>query len=131
MKKKKSVAQKPTEPKPVTTDLQMFQEQYGADWQRLLETPAFRAGLLLLNTRKLDQIASLSNEDVENYSIGILAELIGQLKHENQMFNLHKEKEYKLPLEEEDEYLSPEEEAAHHKLRETFRDQARKQRYGN
>lgn len=127
MKKKKS------SPKAVvqqSTDLQLFQEQYGADWQRLLETPAFRAGLLLLNTRKLDQIASLSNEDVENYSVAILAELIGQLKHENQMFNLHKEKEYKLPLEEEDEYFSPEQVAEMEAIKSRFREQARKARYG-
>lgn len=124
-------SKKKKEPIPATTDLQLFQEQYGADWQRLLETPAFRAGLSLLNTRKLDQIASLPPEDVQNHSVAILAELIGQLKHENQMFNLHKEKEYKLPLEEEDEYFSPEQVAEMEATKAKFREQARKQRYGN
>jgi hypothetical protein len=127
---KKKTPDLKTVPK-TATDLQMFQEQYGADWQKIMEMPAFRAGLQLLNIRKLDQIASLTPEVIEQCSVGILSELIGQLRHENQIFNLHKEKEFRFPLEEEDIYVSPEEEAEHQKLREKFSEQARKQRYGS
>jgi hypothetical protein len=56
--------------------------------------------------------------------------LIGQLKHENQMFGLHKEKEFKFPLEEDDEYFSPEQVAEMEAIKSKFREQARKSRYG-
>lgn len=127
--KKKTAELKPN-PK-TASDLQLFQEQYGADWQKLIETPAFRAGLQLLNIRALDRIAFLSNEEVEKYSLGILSELIGQLKHEHQMFNLHNEKEFRFPLEEEDEYFSPEQVAEMETMKSKFREQVRKNRYGN
>ena len=127
---------KKPEPKPKVldkplTDLEDFQAQYGDEWRRLIAMPVFRAGLQLLNVRSLDQISSLSNEEIEKNSVAILSVLIGQLRHENDLFNLHQKKEFKFPLEEQEEYMSPEEEAAHQQLRSKFIEEQRKRRYGN
>ena len=122
---------KKSAPKPVPKqidDLEEFQATYGADWHKITQMAAFRAGLQLLNVRKLDEITSLSNEDIETHGLLILANLIGLLKHENDMFNLHKEKPFTYPMDEEVVYISPEEQAEHEKLREKFDQQSRKQR---
>src|SRR5438105_11138664 len=119
MKKKKP------QPKPIPkeiNDLEEFQSAYGEQWQQITTMPAFRTGLQLLNVRSLDQIAALSNEEVEKYGLLILSSLIGLLKHENDMFGLHKEQTFKFPVDEEVEYVSPEEEAEHQKLRQRFQE---------
>src|SRR6266404_3172490 len=127
--KKKKTEQKPI-PKQIN-DLEEFQSAYGEQWQQITSMPAFRAGLQLLNVRSLDQIAALSNEEIEKYGLLILSSLVGLLKHENEMFNLHNEQTFKFPLDEEVEYISPEEEAEHQKLRQQFQTEERKKRYGN
>ena len=130
MAKKKSEP-KPLEPDPKQiTDLEEFQSVFGADWQRITEMPAFRAGLQLLNVRALNEITSMSNEDIEKYGMLILANLIGLLRHENNIFGLHNQKTFKFPVEEEPEYISPEQEAEMFKLKEKFTQENRRQRYG-
>jgi hypothetical protein len=130
MKKKPKQESKPV-PKQID-DLEEFQAAYGEQWQAITQMPAFRAGLQLLNVRSLDQITSLSNEDIDKYGVLILSSLIGLLKHENDIFNLHNEQTFKFPMgEDEVVYVSPEEEAAHQQLREKFAEQTRKQRHGN
>ena len=128
MKKKKQ------EPKIVPKDIQdleEFQAVFGPDWQKITMMPAFRAGMQLLNVRALNEIASLSNEDIEKYGLLFLSILVGQLKHENSIFNLHNEKTFKLPSgDDEVEYVSPEQEAELQRMRERFSEETRKQRYG-
>ena len=92
--------------------------------------PAFRAGLQLLNVRALNEITAMSNEDIEKHGMLILANLIGLLRHENNIFNLHNEKQFKFPVVEEEEYISPEQEAEMFKLKEKFTQENRRQRYG-
>jgi hypothetical protein len=128
---KKKSQSKPVEVQKEITDLEEFQAAYGGDWLKITQMPAFRAGLQLLNVRKLDEITSLSNEDIDKHALLILSDLIGQLKHENNMFNLHKEQSFRLPMDEEVRYVSPEEEAAHQQLAEKFAQQTTKNRYGN
>jgi hypothetical protein len=123
---------KKSAPKPVPKqidDLEEFQAAYGADWHKITQMPAFRAGLQLLNVRELDRITSLSDDDIDKYAGLILSQLVGLLRHENGIFNLHKEQSFKFPLDEEVRYVSPEEEAAHQQLAEKFAQQTTKKRY--
>lgn len=128
---KKKAQTKPAEVQKEITDLEEFQAVYAQDWLKITQMPAFRAGMQLLNVRKLNEITSLSNEDIEKYGLLILSSLIGLLQHENEMFSLHNQKTFKFPMDEEVEYVSPEEEAEHQKLRDKFADQQRKTLYGN
>ena len=129
MKKKKSAPK--IVPKDIQ-DLEEFQAAYGPEFERITKMPAFRAGLQLLNVRALDEITSLSNEDIDKYGTMILANLVGMLKHENNIFNLHKEQTFKVPIEDDDVvYISDEEQAAHAQLREKFSEEVKKKRYGN
>src|SRR5262249_991751 len=106
-----------------------FQGAYGESWHAITQMPAFRAGLQLLNVRTLDQITSLSNEDIEKHGLLILSNLIGLLKHENDMFNLHAEKTFKFPSDDEIRYMSPEEQAEHEMIAEKFREEGKRKRY--
>jgi hypothetical protein len=127
----KKATQKPKEVPKDIQDLEEFQAQYGEQFQKITQMPAFRAGLQLLNVRALDEITSLSNEDIEKYAPMILANLIGMLKHENNIFNLHKEQSFRVPIGDDDVvYMSPEEEAAHQQLREKFSEETTRKRYG-
>src|ERR1041385_6837896 len=126
MKKKKP---EPKELPKQINDLEEFQAAYGADWHKITQMPAFRAGLQLLNVRELDRITSLSDDDIEKYGLLILSQLIGLLRHENRIFNLHKEQSFTLPSDEEVVYVSPEEQAAHEQLRSKFSEEERKTRY--
>jgi hypothetical protein len=122
----------PTKPKEVPkqiNDLEEFQSAYGPEWQKITQMPAFRAGLQLLNVRELDKITSLSHDDIEKHGLLIFSELIGLLRHENAMFSLHKESTFQLPTDEEEIYMSPEEQAAHEQLRSKFSEEERKRRY--
>jgi hypothetical protein len=130
MKKKADPKLTTKENRPAITDLEEFQAAYGEDWLNITRMPAFRAGLQLLNVRKLDEITSLSNEDIEKHGTLILSDLIGLLKHENAMFNLHNEKTFRLPLDEDEEYFSPEQISEMEKMKSQFREQQRKARYG-
>ena len=128
MKKKVT---KPKEALKDIQDLEEFQAAYGPEFERITKMPAFRAGLQLLNVRALDEITSLSNEDIDKYGTMILANLVGMLKHENNIFNLHKEKTFKLPSgDDEVEYVSPEQEAELQRMRERFSEETRQKRYG-
>ena len=130
-KRMKKKVTKPKEALKDIQDLEEFQAAYGPEFERITKMPAFRAGLQLLNVRALDEITSLSNEDIDKYGLLILANLVGMLKHENNIFNLHKEQTFKLPTgDDEVEYVSPEQEAELQRMKERFSEETRKQRYG-
>ncbi len=105
MAKQKS---KPKTPTPIPTDLEEFQSQYGGDWLQITRHPAFIAGTQLLNIRKLKSVTNLSDEQIEKNGREILADLRGHMKHEDDLFTLHNQTDFKLPAEELDEYISPE-----------------------
>lgn len=130
--KKKVAAVKPA-PKLniVPSDVEEFQRAYGDEWLRILQMPAFRAGIALLNIRKLDELQNLSNEQVDKFSVPILAGLIGQLKHENDLCSLHKAKEDKFPWDETEEYFPPEQITQIEELKNKLRTQQERARYGS
>ncbi len=125
--KKKVIKPKP--PTQVPTDLEEFQSQYGGDWLKITQHPAFMAGMQLLNVRKFKGITFLSNEEIEKHSKEILSNLIGHLKHEEDLFTLHEKREEELISDEGFEYLSPEQAAEQQQLIEKFREQTKRDRY--
>ena len=127
--KKKKTPEITVTPKDAS-NLELFQAEHGADWQRITAHPAFLAGLQLLNIRAFNELTSLSFEDIDKYGLLILSVLIGRLKHEQDMKKLHEEQTFTFPQDEEVEYISPEEEAEHQKLRERFQVEEKKRRYG-
>ncbi len=108
MAKQKSKSKTPV---PIPTDLEEFQSQYGQDWLQIIKHPAFIAGMQFLNVRKLREVTSLSDEQIEKNGREILSSLRGQLKHEDDLFTLHAQTESVIPVEEQDFYISPEEAA--------------------
>ena len=109
MKKKREVKPKP--PTQIPSDLEEFQATYGGDWLNIIRHPAFIAGTQLLNVRKLKTITTLSDDQIEKNGREILSDLRGHLQHEDDLFTLRTRTDFKLPVEEPDEYLSPEEAA--------------------
>ncbi len=126
MAKKQS---KPKTPAPVPTDLEEFQAQYGPDWAKITQHPAFMAGMQLLNVRKFKGITFLSNEEIDKHSREILSNLIGHLKHEEDLFTLHEAKEEQIIPNEDFDYMSPEQAAETQQLLERFSEQRKKDRY--
>lgn len=85
----------------------------------------------LLNIQALDKLTSISDEQIEKYSVQILSVLIGQLRHENNLCNLHKAKDEKFPWEEGEEYLPPEQIAQIEELKEKLRTERDKNYHGH
>lgn len=132
MKKKKEVKPKPQISKeiiPIPSDLEEFQGTYGGDWIQIVRSPAFIAATQLLNIRKLKSITNLSDDQIEKNGREILSDLRGHLQHEDDLFTLHDKREFKFPLEEETEYMSPEQAAEFQQQIEKFREQHKKTYY--
>ena len=126
MAKKQS---KPKTPAQVPTDLEEFQSQYGSDWLKITQHPAFMAGMQLLNVRKFKGITFLSNEEIDKHSREILSNLIGHLKHEEDLFTLHEKQEEQIIPNEEFDYLSPEQAGELEAFSAKLREQQKRERY--
>ncbi len=122
-------AKKPKPKPPIPSDLEEFQALYGADWLNIVRNPAFIAAAQLLNIRKLKGITNLSPEQIKENGCEILANLVGHLKHEDDLFTMQDQKDVRAPIEEEMVYLSPEQQVEQEELLSKFRDQRRKQHY--
>ncbi len=106
MAKKKPKSLTPTQ---IPSDLEEFQSQYGGDWLNITRHPAFIAGTQLLNIRKLKFITGLSDDQIKENGAQILAGLRDHLQLEENLFTLHTATDFKMPVEDVDEYISPEE----------------------
>ncbi len=120
---------KPKPKPPVPSDLEEFQALYGAEWLNIVKHPAFIAAAQLLNIRKLKGITTLSDNQIEQNGREILSDLRGHLKHEDDLFSLHAQKDFKTPIEEDGRYISPEEAIEIDAQIEKFREQRKKQHY--
>ena len=117
-------------PKPrVPSDLEEFQALYGSDWATFVRGPAFIAAMQILNVRKLKSITTLSPEQIEKNGREILSDLVGHLKHEEDLFTLQDQKENKSPIEDEMVYLSPEEQMEQEALIAKFKEQRKRTHY--
>ena len=117
-------------PKPrVPSDLEEFQALYGSDWAQFVRGPAFIAAMQILNVRKLKSITTLSPEQIEKNGREILSDLVGHLKHEEDLFTLQDQKENKSPIEDEMVYLSPEEQMEQEALIAKFKEQRKRTHY--
>ncbi len=122
-------AKKPKPKPPIPSDLEEFQALYGADWLNIVRNPAFIAAAQLLNIRKLKGITNLSSEQIKENGCEILANLVGHLKHEDDLFTLQNQRENILPVDEQLQYLSPEEVMEQEALMEKFREQRKTDRH--
>src|SRR5215469_8408748 len=98
------------------SDLENLQKKYGPEIQKMLRTAALQNALSFLNLRKLEYIANLSDDDIKDHAQTILADLRGHLKHEYDLVNIHRMKEFKMTEEPPGEYVSPEREAEEQRL---------------
>ena len=122
-------AKKPKTINPIPADLDEFQVQYGAEWLSITKSPAFLAGMQLLNVRKLKGLTALTDEQIEKNGREILSDLRGHLQHEEDLLTLHDKREFRFPVEEETEYLSPEAAAEMERTRDNLIQEQRKRRY--
>lgn len=109
--------------------LKMFQAKYADTWKKIIDSPAYVAGMQFLRNKKLDAIANLQDVDIEKNGREIAADLRGFLQLENELLKLPEMSDFTLPFEEPDEYISPEQEAEQEQLRAKFREENRKRRY--
>ncbi len=123
-------AKKPKPKPPIPSDLEEFQALYGADWLQIVKHPAFIAAAQLLNIRKLKGITNLSDAQIAENGKEILSDLRGHLKHEDDLFTLHAQKDFKPLTEEETQYISPEKAVELDAQIEQWREQQRRQHYG-
>lgn len=130
-KRKKTPAKQSGPPKtsPILTDRQEFQKAYGPQWLSIIQSAPFREGMFILDKEKMSELVTLSNEQIEKNSREILGDYRGFLKLQNDLLTLHSTEE-KLPVEEPEEYLSPEQQAEISMMLEKFRDQNKQTRYG-
>lgn len=134
-RKRKTDQQKPSKPKPKTLDISVetlkeFKAGHGNEWHIIVNSPAFKAAMLLLNIRKLNTLTTLSNEDIEQHGREILADLRGHLQHENDLVSLHTKEDFSLPYEEPEDYYSPEQIAELESIKDRFRKERERERYG-
>ena len=120
---------KPLIPTQIPSDLEEFQSQYGGDWLNITRSPAFIAGTQLLNIRKLKSVTNLSDDQIRENGREILADLRGHMKHEDDLFTLHNATDFKLPPEEIDDYISPEEAEMLRGQIDKFREDRKKSQY--
>lgn len=114
---------------PAGNDLKQFQAKYATVWKTIIGSPAYQAGIQFLRNKKLNEVSLLSEQEIDSHGKEYLSDLRGFLRHENDMEKLHEMTDFSLPLEEPDEYLSPEQEAEQDQLRAKFREETKKQRY--
>ncbi len=125
---KKKVVKSKT-PAQIPTDLEEFQSQYGSDWLKITQHPAFMAGMQLLNVRKFKGITFLSNEEIEKHSREILSNLIGHLSHEEDLFTLHEKQEEQIIPNEDFDYISPERASEIQQILDKASEQQKRERY--
>jgi len=125
----KGMKKKPEPKPPLPTDLEEFKARYGNDWQLITRSPAFLAGIQLLNLRKFKGITNLSDDQIERNGREILGDLRGHLKYENDLLTLHDQRNFEFPIEEAEEYASPEQVAEMQQLIEKHREQRKKTYY--
>lgn len=92
--------------------LEQFQQDHGAQWNQIIDSPAFGAAMLYLNTQKITSITQLSDDDIEARGKLVLADLRGHLNHENDLMRLHVMKSLEWNAAIPETYPSAEEEAA-------------------
>ena len=123
MKKKKIVTD------PTGKDLKAFQVTFGDQWRQFVNSPAFAAGMQYLRNKKLEEVSTLSPDDLLKFGVQLQSELRGFLQLQDRMMALPDIQDFSVPFSEEVEYLSPEQEAEQEQLRAKFREETRKQRY--
>lgn len=90
--------------------VQEFQRKHGEAWSKIVRNPAFADAMTLLNVEKMQKITELSPEQIHAYGPEILADLVGHVKHENDLFTLHEHKSFDLGDLPPEDYSTPSDE---------------------
>lgn len=102
-------------------NLTEFQKAHGPGWRKIVENPAFQAGLQYLHNKKLVEIETADDAYIERHSREMLGGLRSFFQHERELMTLHSQQDFQVPEQGETEYISPEdaaeEEAQGRKLR--------------
>lgn len=114
---------------PAGNNLKQFQAKYATAWKSWIDSPAYQAGSQYLRNKKLNEVSLLSEDEIEKHGKEYLADLRGFLRHEDAIAALPEMTDFTIPMETEDEYLSPEQEAEQEQLRSKFREETKKARY--
>lgn len=93
------------------SSLEAFQGEHGGRWATLIQSPEFNAAMTLVNSEKIQAIASLTDDEIAERGTIILADLRGHLQHENALVGLSELKKLVFQDLGEPTYPSPEEEA--------------------
>lgn len=93
------------------TALEQFQERHGGEWVAITATDAFRSALSVCNYEKIQEIATLSDQDILERSQVILSDLRGHLRYEIALTGLHEKKTLAFGDMPPPDYPSAEEEA--------------------
>lgn len=103
------------------TDLEAFQKKHGKELVKVLQSPALTAAMQYIFLRKIETVSRLSDNDIAEHSREILGDLRGFFGYEQSLMTLHKKQEFKLRVEPELEYISPEQESELQDLVASFR----------
>lgn len=92
--------------------IRQFQQEHGEQWSAIIESPAFAAAMQYLNVQKISDIARLTDEEIKERGVQILADLRGHLNHEENLIKLSVLKDLEFGAPPAETYPDPQEEAA-------------------
>lgn len=114
---------------PSGKDLTEFQARHADAWKKIVDSAAYQAGTQFLRNRALERVALLTEEEIEKHGREHLSDLRGFLRHEDDMAKLHEMTDFKVPFEEPEVYLSPEQVEENRRQIEKYQQENQKQRY--
>ncbi len=97
--------------------LEEFQKSHGRQWAKIIGMSSFNAGMIHLKIQAMEQIRTLSDDEITRNAVTILSGLRGLLQHEFQLFGL--------PVITDDEPLADLREEYPEQINEAFEEQQR------
>lgn len=92
------------------SEIEAFQKEHGAQWAGIIQTDAYVAGGTIVLNKELNELRTLSAEEIAKNGVVILARFCGVLRHESALFGLPIEKDFKFGGAPAEEYPDPERE---------------------
>jgi hypothetical protein len=78
------------------TATEEFLKKHGSEWAKIVRSAAMNDALLLLNVEKLKSVTNLQAKEIHEHGPEILADLVGHLKHENDLLTLHEHRTFEM-----------------------------------
>lgn len=77
------------------SEIEAFQKEHGAQWAGIIQTDAYVAGGTIVLNKELNELRTLSADEIAKNGVVILARFCGVLRHESALFGLPVEKDFK------------------------------------